>query len=45
MDKKIAVPGAGAIGSSVGADLAQAGYDVAIKPDRSNLPLAEELLP
>lgn len=30
MDKKIAVLGAGAIGSSVGADLATAGYDVVL---------------
>ena len=28
MDKKIAVLGTGAIGSSVGADLTKAGYDV-----------------
>ncbi|MBI3068292.1 MAG: NAD-binding protein [Betaproteobacteria bacterium] len=30
MEKKIAVLGAGAIGSSVGADLARAGYDVVL---------------
>jgi 2-dehydropantoate 2-reductase len=30
MDKKIAVLGTGAIGSSVGADFTKAGYDVAL---------------
>jgi len=30
MEKKIAVLGAGSIGSSVGADLTKAGYDVTI---------------